>query len=108
LIPLIKPASPLSIAGPNWNPKSSLAAVFEGTPTILRTYYVGTDKEIYEYVDKSGVWLKQPDQSQVWGTADAGIAGVGWADQVRLHYMTGGVLVEAALENTTWTQKGIS
>jgi hypothetical protein len=108
LISLTKSASPLSIAGPTWNPTSSLAAIFEGTPTILRAYYVGTDKEVYEYVDESGVWLKQPDQSPVWGTADASIAGVGWADQVRLYYMTGGVLVEAALRNTTWTKKRIS
>ena len=59
-------------------------------------------------MDESGVWLKQPDQSQVWGTADVDIAGVGWADQVRLYYLTGGVWVEATLGNTTWTKKEIS
>jgi len=58
-------------------------------------------------VDERGVWLKQPDQSQVWGTADAGIGGLGWADQVKLYYMTGGALIEASLVNTTWTKRRI-
>ena len=92
-----------------WNgTNTSLAAIQESQPDYLRTYYVGTDLEIHEfYGDGSGnKFSPKSDQSSQWKTLDTpgpgALAGIGWADQVRLYYVSGGKVVQTALSNTTW------
>jgi hypothetical protein len=73
----------------------------------MRTYYIGTDSQIHEfYSNPGGPFQATSDQSPYWDVLDTqgpgAIAGVGWLDQVRLYYVSGGKIVQTALSNATW------
>lgn len=96
----------------SWNTSiSSLASAAQSKPNALRTYYIGTNEEIYEFgIDTNQTWTTMtgtPDQSPRWSTSDGlgpgGIASLGWSDQMRLYYFHGGNLREAALNDTVWS-----
>jgi hypothetical protein len=92
----------------NWNgTDTSLAAVKNSKPDTLRTYYIGDDQEIYGFHATPGdAFMAMAGQSAQWDTSDTqgpgAIAGIGWSDQVRLYYVSGGKIVQSALSNTTW------
>jgi hypothetical protein len=94
----------------SWNGTStSLAAIQETEPNYLRTFYIGSDSQVYEFFGNPGAFptVATSDQSPVWGDSDSlgpgALAGVGWLDQVRLFYRSGGKFVQADLNNATWT-----
>ncbi|KUJ07229.1 uncharacterized protein LY89DRAFT_371883 [Mollisia scopiformis] len=96
----------------SWNSSiSSLASAGQSDPNILRTYYIGSDEEIYEFgIESNSTWTTMtaaPDQSPHWSTSDSvgpgAIASLGWSDQMRLYYFHGGNLRQATLDNTTWS-----
>jgi len=95
---------------PTWNGTStSLAAIQETEPNYLRTYYIGSNSQVYEFFGNPRAFptVANSDQSPVWGDSDSlgpgALAGVGWSDQVRLYYRSGGKFVQVALNNATWT-----
>lgn len=91
-----------------WNgTDTSLAAIHESEPEYLRTYYIGTDSEIHEFYGNPGeAFSPKSDQSPHWDVLDSqgpgAIAGIGWSDQVRLYYVSGGKVVQTSLSNATW------
>ena len=101
-------ATQLSVSLPQqWDPTSHIAAASENTSVLFRTYYVGENKEVYERYKQGDTWTGESDQSPVWPTADrpgAGIAAVGWQDQIRLYYISTGRLVEEVLMGGNWSQ----
>jgi hypothetical protein len=102
-------ASAVASSITSWNGTStSLAAIQETEPNYLRTYYIGSDSQVYEFFGNPGAFptIAKSDQSPVWGDSDSlgpgALAGVGWSDQVRLYYRSGGTFVQADLNNATW------
>lgn len=68
---------------------------------------VGTNKQIYEYTSSStsNQWTSSPDQSTTWAqadTEDARLAVIGWNDEVRIYYQSGGEVVENVLSGGVW------
>jgi len=85
----------------------ALAAISQsGTDETSRLYYLGTDKQIYEYkADEVGNWTTSPDQSNEWALNDetqGRIAAIGWDDQVRVYYQSNGEVVESSLSGDVW------
>ena len=102
-----------TVAPQQWDPTAALAAAFQystdsqNSTDFFRTYYIGANKQVYEQFKRAGSWSAQSDQSPVWQSVDrvgAGIAAVGWLDQIRLYYISDGRLVEEALNGTTWSR----
>jgi hypothetical protein len=94
----------------SWNGTStSLAAIQETEPNYLRTYYIGNDSQIHEFSGNPGAFptVQKSDQSPVWVDSDSfgpgALAGVGWLDQVRLYYFSEGRIIQADLNNATWS-----
>jgi hypothetical protein len=91
-----------------WNrTNTSLTAIQEAEPEYLEIYYIGTDSEIHGFYGNPGeAFSPKSDQSPHWDVLDTQgpgeIAGIGWSDQVRLYYITGGKVVQTALSNATW------
>jgi len=86
----------------------SLAATAQTQSTDLRTYFISSDREVWEFGLNSNLqWNSQPAQSPVWAKSDlaaGGIAAVGWADQVRFYYIVDGTVVQADLGGTSWSE----
>jgi hypothetical protein len=85
---------------------TSLAAIQESEPNYLTIYYLRTDSEIYELYDNpEGPFSTKSDQSSyldTCNTQDPGApVGIGWSDQVRLYYVSGGKMVQTSLSNAT-------
>ncbi|RDW61647.1 hypothetical protein BP5796_11539 [Coleophoma crateriformis] len=96
-----------------WNGTSvSLASAGQNATDLMRTYYIGDDKGIYEYYNTSATaWKSTPDQSSQWKNADSlagGLAAVGWTANIRLYYAVSDQIVEAALIKSSWREGAIS
>ena len=89
-----------------WEPNADFAPVYEEWATLSRMFYIGANKEIYEYFSQDGVnWTWQRDEFPGGQTADnpsGGIAAVGWQNQTCLYYVSGGRLIENAWNGTNW------
>lgn len=90
--------------GSGWSPTSKFAACFDGGLATYHIYYVapssGSILAYFRSPPTTGAWWKNQDPS--WSTADGGLAAVGWSDQVRMLYESGGRLAMSAQSNATW------
>jgi hypothetical protein len=85
-------------------------AVAQTDPDMLRTYYIGTEKEFYEFwcatTTSWNCFSDVPDQSTAWTTSDStgpgAVGAIGWVDQVRFYYFHEGDIVQADLDDTNW------
>ncbi|CZS92038.1 uncharacterized protein RCO7_10784 [Rhynchosporium graminicola] len=81
-----------------WTTNTALASITQTNSVYIRAYYIGSDKEIYEMLDPGAgtVWSTDSDRDPNWPKADfsaaGGLVGIGWDDQVRVYYLSGGVV----------------
>jgi hypothetical protein len=92
---------------------TALVAIAESEPSYMRTYYIGSDLNIFEMLGNplstNMSWSKNSDVSvnPKWLVADNGVpdglVGIRWRDQVRIYYITGGKVEQLNLGNQMWS-----
>ncbi|KAG9228684.1 hypothetical protein BJ875DRAFT_489620 [Amylocarpus encephaloides] len=85
---------------PNNNPR--FAAAGNTDPITQRFYYIDSNNQVQEYVRESGTWTAQLGSWPQSEGPPGGIAAIGWKDQIRFYYMSGGELAQGYLDGTTW------
>ncbi|CZT52778.1 uncharacterized protein RSE6_14148 [Rhynchosporium secalis] len=91
-----------------WTTNTALASITQTNSVYIRAYYIGSDKEIYEMLDPGAgtVWSTDTDRDPNWPKADfsaaGGLVGIGWDDQVRVYYVSGGVVKQLSLSGGNW------
>lgn len=102
-----------------WNVSiSSLSAASQTSQGLLRTYYIGNNRQVYEFFDSANTtWStlsNGPDiPSNLLPLSDemgpGAIASVGWSANIRLYYFSAGLLVQGVLtgDSPAWTEGNI-
>ncbi|XMA07259.1 hypothetical protein WAI453_000050 [Rhynchosporium graminicola] len=91
-----------------WTTNTALASITQTNSVYIRAYYIGSDKEIYEMLDPGAgtVWSTDSDRDPNWPKADfsaaGGLVGIGWDDQVRVYYLSGGVVKQLSVSGGNW------
>jgi hypothetical protein len=95
LAPDIGNETSLSISAP-------LTAIVNFAPYILRQFYIGNDKNIYEINNGTGNWSNAAKASLPSAdVAGSQLAAVAWADQTRLYYQVNSSLLEARVSGSS-------
>lgn len=95
LVPDIGNETSLSTSAP-------LTAIVNFPPYILREYYIGNDKNIYETNNGTGNWSTAAKASLPSAdVAGSKLAAVSWANQTRLYYQANSSLMEARVNGSS-------
>jgi len=102
-----EPVEVTSSALTAWNSSiSSLSSAGQTSPDLLRTYYIGNNRQVYEFFNyENATWSTLSNEpgipSESLPLSDeigpGAIASVGWSANIRLYYFSAGSLVQGVL-----------
>ena len=123
-----------TITVPHWNPLTTLVSTWQPTSDILRAYFTGDDKFIYQFSGRNastsdfskvgrvnlvqnsttGIttvgWTETPVHDLTWLPSDAvreEVAAVAWQDDVRFYRFVDGQVAESTLAQGVWSARFI-
>jgi hypothetical protein len=131
----IHEAAPVTfLSTPDWDPLTALTLSWQPASDVLRAYFTGTDKFIYEFAgtnasstafprsnrdgvaqnSTSGVstpgWAEAPTHDLTWipsASVAEEVTSVAWLDQVNFYRYVNGQIVESSLAQGAWSARFI-